>query len=51
MQKQVAQVLNPFHSFMVTFQKVKAQNMLALMLNPHYKGLGFIQYVDKERAQ
>jgi hypothetical protein len=25
--------------------------MLALMLNPHYKGLGFIQYVDKERAQ
>jgi hypothetical protein len=25
--------------------------MLALMLNPHYKGLRFIQHVDKEKAQ
>jgi len=44
-------ILNLFHSFMVPFQKAKTHNMLALMLNPHYKGLGFIQYVDKERAQ
>ncbi len=51
MQKQVVQVLNPFLSFMASFQKAKAHNMLAVMLNPCFKGLGLvIQYVGKERT-
>jgi hypothetical protein len=51
MQKQVVQVLNPFLSFMASFQKAKAHNMLAMMLNPCFKGLGLvIQYVGKERT-
>jgi hypothetical protein len=49
MQKQVVQVLDPFFSFMLSFQPHKAYNMLAMMLNPHCKGLGLvILYVGKE---
>ncbi len=51
MQKQVVQVLNPFLSFMASFQKAKIHNMLAMMLDLCFKGLGLvIQYVGKERA-
>jgi hypothetical protein len=39
MQKQMVQVLTPFFSFVISFQKIKAHNMV-MMLNPHYKGLG-----------
>jgi len=50
MQKKMVQVLNPFLSFMVFFQKAKAHNMLAMILNLRFKGLGLvIQYVGKER--
>jgi hypothetical protein len=36
---------------MLGFQHYKAHNMLAMMLDPHYKGLGVvIQYVGKNRA-
>jgi hypothetical protein len=38
MQKQVVQFFNPSHSFMLSFQPHKAHNMLATMLDPHYKG-------------
>jgi hypothetical protein len=38
-----------FLSFMIYFQTYKAHNMLAMMLNPHYKSLGLvIQYFGKE---
>jgi len=38
-------------SFMIYFQTYKAHNMLAMMLNPHYKSLGLvIQYFGKEMA-
>ncbi len=51
MQKQVVQVLNPFVSCMASFQKAKVPNMLAMMLDPRFKGLLFvIQYVGKERT-
>jgi hypothetical protein len=51
MQKQVVQVLNPFLPFMASFQKTKAHNMLAMILDPRFKGLGLvIQYVGKERT-
>jgi len=51
MQKQVVQVLNPFLSFMASFPKAKIHDMLAMMLDPRFKGLGLvIQYVGKERA-
>jgi len=51
MQKQVVQVLDPFISFMLSFQPHKAHNMLAIMLNPHCEGLGLvILYVGKEMA-
>jgi hypothetical protein len=51
MQKQVVQVLNPLLSFMASFQKAKTHNMLAMMLDPCFKGLGLvIQYVGKERT-
>ncbi len=50
-QKHVIQVLEPFLSFMLCFQSCKAHNMLTMMLDPHYKGLGLvIQNVGKERA-
>jgi hypothetical protein len=49
MQKQVVQLLDPFLSFMLSLQPHKAHNMLAMMLNPHCKGLGLvILYVGKE---
>jgi hypothetical protein len=36
---------------MASFQKAKAHNMLAMILDLHFKGLGLvIQYVDKERT-
>ncbi len=51
MQKQVVQVLNPFLSFMASFQKAKVHNMLAMMLDPHFKWLRLvIQYVNKEKT-
>ncbi len=44
-------VLKPLLSFMVGFQACRAHNMLAMTLDPHYKGLGLvINYVGKERA-
>jgi len=44
-------VLEPFLSFMFFFQPSKVHNMLALMLDPHYKGLGLvIRYVGKQRV-
>jgi hypothetical protein len=51
MQKQVIQVLEPFLLFMLCSQFHKVHNMLAMMLDSHYKGLGLvIQYFGKERA-
>jgi hypothetical protein len=47
MQKQVVQVLNPFLSFMASFQKAKAHNMLAMMLDPHFKGLRLVNKLVK----
>jgi hypothetical protein len=50
-QKQVIVVLEPFFSFMLGFQPHKAHNMLALMLDPRYKGLRLIiNYIGKEQA-
>jgi hypothetical protein len=47
----MVQVLNTYLFFMFSIQKTKAHNMLCMMLNPHYKGLGLvIQFVGKERA-
>jgi hypothetical protein len=44
-------ILEPFFSFMLCFQSCKVHNMLTMMLDPHYKGLGLvIQNVGKERA-
>ncbi len=51
MQKHVVGVLKPFLSFLVAPQIPKAHNMLALMLDPHFKGLRLvIQYVSKEKT-
>ncbi len=51
MQKQMVIVLQPFLSFFLSFQECKAHNMLSMMLNPHFKGLGLvIQYVGKEKV-
>jgi len=51
MQKQVVMTLEFFLSFLLSFQPCKIHNMLALMLDPQYKGLGLvIQYVGKEQA-
>ncbi len=51
MQKYVISVLEPFFSFMLSFQLCKVHNMLALMLDPQHKGLRkVIQYVGKQRA-
>jgi hypothetical protein len=51
MKKEVVQVLNPFLSFVVSFQKAKTHNMLCMMLEACYKGLGLaIQFLGKERA-
>ncbi len=51
MQKHVIQVLESFLSFMFCFQSRKAHNMLTMMLDPQYKGLGLaIQNVGMERA-
>jgi hypothetical protein len=37
--KKVVQVLNLFISFKISFQTCKVHNVLAMMLDPHYKGL------------
>jgi hypothetical protein len=51
MQKQVVQVLNLFLSFMAYFQKAKAHNMLAMILDLRFKGLKLvIQYVGEKRT-
>jgi hypothetical protein len=51
MQKQVVIVLQPFFSFLLSFQECKAHNMLNMMLDPCFKGLGLvIQYVGKEKT-
>jgi hypothetical protein len=43
--------MEPFLSFMLSFQPNKAHNMVALMLDFQYKGLGLvIQYVGKTNA-
>jgi len=47
----VVGVLEPLLSFMVGFQACRAYNMLAMTLDPCYKGLGLvINYVGRERA-
>jgi hypothetical protein len=44
-------ILEPFFSFLVAPQTRKAHNMLAMMLDPRFKGLGLvIQYVGKDKA-
>ncbi len=50
MEKQI-QIMDQFNfSFMLSFQQRKAHNMLAIMLNPSFKGLElFIQYVQKRK--
>ncbi len=51
MQKQVVAIIESFLSFLLSFQPYKIHNMLALMLDPQYKGLGLaIQYVGKEQV-
>jgi hypothetical protein len=40
----------PIYVFYVFFPKGKTHNMLCMMLNPHYKGLGLIiQFLGKKR--
>ncbi len=42
--------MNPFFLFMISFQKTKV-HMLAILLNPCYKGLKLvIQFVNKEKT-
>jgi hypothetical protein len=44
-------VLKPFLSFMLSFQLNKVHNLLVLMLDPQYKGMGMvIQHVGKQKA-
>jgi len=51
MQKQVLIVIQPFLSFLLSFQKCKVHNMSSMMLDPHFKGLRLVvQYVGKEKA-
>jgi hypothetical protein len=51
MQSKVVQAINPFLSFMHFFQKAKTHNMLCIMLDPCYKGLGLvIHFVGKEKT-
>jgi len=51
MRKQVVTILNAFFSFMVIFKEHKAHNILSMMLDPCYKGLGLvIQYVGKDKT-
>jgi hypothetical protein len=50
MQKKVVQVLKPFLSFMLSFPSQKVNNILVMMLHPHYKELGLLmQYIGKEK--
>jgi hypothetical protein len=51
MQKQVLIVIQPFLSFLLSFQECKVHNMSSMMLDPHFKGLRLVvQYVGKEKA-
>ncbi len=40
MQKQMVIVRQPFLSFLLSVQERNAHNMLSMMLNPCFKGLG-----------
>jgi hypothetical protein len=47
----MVQILNLFPVIYGFFPKAKAHNMLAMMLNPHSKGLGLInRFIDKEKT-
>lgn len=51
MMSEVINVLAPFLSFTVSYSAKHAHNMLALMLDPRYKGLSLVKdYVGRERA-
>jgi len=50
MQKKNVQVLKSFLSFMLYFPSWKVNNILVLMLHPHYKELRLLmQYIGKEK--
>lgn len=51
MMSEVINTLAPFLSFTVSYSAKHAHNMLALMLDPRYKGLSLVKdYVGRERA-
>ncbi|KAG0556897.1 hypothetical protein KC19_11G087000 [Ceratodon purpureus] len=51
MMSEVINALAPFLSFTVSYSAKHAHNMLALMLDPRYKGLSLVKdYVGRERA-
>lgn len=51
MMSEVINALAPFLSFTVSYSPKHAHNMLALMLDPRYKGLSLVKdYVGRERA-
>jgi hypothetical protein len=51
MMSEVINALAPFLSFTVSYSSKHAHNMLALMLDPRYKGLSLVKdYVGRERA-
>jgi hypothetical protein len=48
--KKMVTILGFFLSFMVSIQEHKTHNILSMMLDPHFKGLGLvIEYVGKEK--
>ncbi|KAG0584835.1 hypothetical protein M758_3G242300 [Ceratodon purpureus] len=51
MEEEVLAVLEPLLSFAGTFSRQSAHNMLALMLDPRFKGLGLVRdYVGPEKV-
>lgn len=51
MREEVLGVLEPFLSFATVFSRRKAHNMLALMLDPRFKGLGLVRdYVGADKV-
>ena len=51
MEEEVLAVLEPLLSFAATFSRQSAHNMLALMLDPRFKGLGLVRdYVGPEKV-
>ena len=49
---EVIDVLSPFLAFLHQYDKLKAHNMLALMLDPRYKGLRLVTtFVGRELAE